>query len=201
MDGRNATSGFISLGTQNAVGGTKCRAVVSTNAGSTILDVTTTGVIVDNTSHHVLFTMDASGNYVIYVDGISDLTGSLVSDTDPLDTWTGIGSLERTTNTQFFTGNIAEVANWSRQLSAVEAAQLVGGLPASQLVPDHYWPLRGVASPESDVGTVGGADGTLTGTTSIVGPPEVDYTTFYPSLASRRPVPMIKGPDKESCSA
>jgi hypothetical protein len=193
-EGNTGNLATISLGTDLTTGAHLRYFLRSTS--TTITDQSTTAPILDGVWHHAAITRDASRTMIAYIDGVQDFThpdGTMGTGLTAL----GMGVLRRSSNSNFFAGNLAEIANWSRVLSTTEISQLAGGLIASLLVPDHYWPLLGVASPEPDIGTASLVNGTLTGTTSVVGPPEVNYTTFYPSLASRRPVPMIKGPDKD----
>jgi hypothetical protein len=157
-----------------------------------------TSIVADNTWHHVVYAQDGAGAWQVYVDGPADATalGTYATQVMTPDNAT-VGALKRTGVGSFWTGTASEVATWTRQLSAAEAAALAGGMYASRLAPTHYWPLLGIASPETDIGTGSTVNGVLTGTTSAAGPNQVSYATFFPSLASRRPVPMIKGPDKD----
>ncbi len=194
-EGNSGNLACISLGS-NVAGGATLRWFVRSTS-TTVTDVSSVATVLDGTWHHVAFTRDASRNTLGYIDGVSDVNlnrsdGTMTTGLPQL----GMGVLRRTSNTNFYNGTLAEVANWSRVLAATEVAALAGGLPAYRLVPDHYWPLLGTASPEPDTGTAGAVNGTLTGTTSAVGPAQVDYATFIASLR-RRPVPMIKGPDKD----
>ncbi len=142
----------VYLMASGASGASKARIFIKGSTGTTLLDFDTTAVAFDSTWHHLCFTQDASRNYVLYVDGVSDHSGTWTSGTvTPTDAV--IGALKRTTTANFYTGSAAEVATWSRQLSAGEAALLASGEPASMLSPNHYWPLWGVDSPEPDIGT------------------------------------------------
>lgn len=101
--------------------------------------------------HHVLVTQTTGRVATIYVDGVQDAQGTAGTSTFST-TNTAIGALFRSTAAFFYGGDIAEVANWPRTLSAEEAVALASGLPASYLGPSHYWPLWGADSPEPDIG-------------------------------------------------
>jgi hypothetical protein len=173
------------------------RLLIKINNSGSDVDATGTAAAFEAHWHHILFTQDTSNNCIVYVDGQVDISTSYSSAQTYSANDLVIGALRRASISNWFAGSIAEVANWSRTLSAAEALQLALGVPASQLVPDHYWPLAGVASPEPDIGTATTVNGTLNGTTSAAGPPIVGLSSFIPSLG-RRPVPMIKGPDKDT---
>lgn len=164
MDGRNLSTGFCRFGTENAVGGTKCRAVISGGSGTTRLDSTSTAVIADSAWHHVLFTLTSAGNWVLYIDGSSDSSGGPLTADAFSTTWMALGCLARNTNAQFFTGSIAHAANWSVALTAGQAKLLASGASPLHLAPAHYWPLWGLDSPEPDLGVSTHATGTLTST-------------------------------------
>lgn len=166
-DSRNSDRGFIFFSSQNVVGGTKCRLVSSHSVtGASNIDITSTAVILDSTWHHVLVTLDASGNWKLYIDGALDSSGGPVTSDTVTESWEAHGCLARNTNAAFFAGKLAHAANWTRTLSAADAASLAAGLPPSHLGPAHYWPLWGTDSPEPDLGVVTHATGTLTGTSA-----------------------------------
>ncbi len=166
IDGRNNATGFVRLGSQNAVGGTKCRAVLSSTGGTSLIDATSTAVILNNTPHHALLTLDTAGNWKLYIDGALDTSGGPIASDTVTESWEALGCLARNTNAQFFTGKISDAANWTRTLSAADASSLAAGLPASHQGPAHYWPLFGTDSPEPDIGIGAHAGGTLTGTSA-----------------------------------
>jgi hypothetical protein len=169
VDAHNSNKGFCFLGT-DTTGGTKCRVSISdSSTGSTLLDSTSTAVILDSSWHHVCFTLDASGNWVLYIDGASDHSGGPLTSDTVSESWAAFGLLARDTNSAFFAGTLAQAANWTRVLAASEVAELANGLLPSHLGPAHYWPLWGVDSPEPDIGTGTHATGTLTGTGAAAG--------------------------------
>jgi hypothetical protein len=156
-----------------------------------------TATIFNSLWHHVVVTQDISSNWIVYVDGALDISGTRSS------TELGTTTLNQATIGAFrgggstavaFSGSIAHVANWSRQLSAAEAATLAKGWLPSVFGPDHYWPLGGRDSPEPDNGAAVAVNGVLSLTTRADGPVMTDTPTFLSSWG-RRPVPMIAGPD------
>lgn len=188
-------SKFLFLGTSATGSLNTIRLLISDDLGGTNLSVTGTHVALDSQWHQVCWTFDASGNYVLYVDGSVDLSGSVASASVTTNT-ANFGKLLRTSSANFLTGSLAHWARWSRALTPAEALQLALGVPPSYLAPDHYWTLAGTDSPELDTGSASAVNGTLTGTTSLAGPPTVGLATFISSLG-RRPVPMIQGPDSD----
>ncbi len=166
-DAKLATNTFIAFGTANVVSGAACRVIISNAGGTTLLDTTSTAVIANSAWHHVCFTLDASGNWKLYIDGALDSSGGpLTSATSLVPTWAAFGALVRNTNTAFFSGRIAHVSNFTVTLSADHAVGLAAGLPATHLGPSHYWPLWGADSPEPEITSGSRRNGTLTGTTA-----------------------------------
>lgn len=131
---------------------------------SNLLDLVGTKIAFDGTPHHITATQDTAHHWTLYVDGQLDATATATSTSISTISNLAIGALFRSSAVLFFPGTIWDVANWSRQLSAGEAASLGAGLPASFLAPDHYWPLWGLDSPEPDIGMGSHVTGTLTGT-------------------------------------
>jgi len=162
----NSANGFIEIFTQIS---TQKIAVRLRNTSATVLTLVSTANFWTNTPHHVVYTQDASGNAAMYIDGAPDATGTFGTGGPPTLNRVTVGALVRNTTGSFFPGTVWEVAKWSRQLSAGEAASLGAGLPASFFAPDHYWPLWGLDSPEPDIGMGSHVTGTLTGTTAANG--------------------------------
>ena len=135
------------------LGSSKKAAIISRNAAGVGLIATTntTADVLDSTWHHLGYTQDASGNWQLYVDGATDISGSFSPTTTSPNLFT-MGCLRWNGTLDFFNGSMAHVAKWSRQLSAKEMASLATGMLPSHLAPDHYWPLWGVDSPEPDLG-------------------------------------------------
>ncbi len=131
--------------------------IAARSASSGSSDVMAIGTIVaaDGTWHHVCVTQNASSLCKLYVDGVADSSGSRTalsnSNSQTFNT-ARIGVLTRNTNANFYSGTIAEVATWTRELTASEVKLLAAGHLASELGPAHYWPLWGADSPEPDIG-------------------------------------------------
>ncbi len=117
---------------------------------------TSTAVYFDNTWHHCVVTQPSgSSTLSIYIDGVLDHTfarTSLSNNTTQTFNTLSFGYLHRNTSAQFFAGALADVAAWTRTITAQEVALLGSGAEASLLAPNHYWPLWGVDSPEPDIG-------------------------------------------------
>ncbi len=131
--------------------------VTARSATSGGADTTTsTATFFDNTWHHVVVTQPSgSSTLSIYIDGVLDHTfarTALSNNTTQTFNTLSFGYLHRNTSAQFFAGALAEVASWTRTLTAVEVALLGAGASAAELGPVHYWPLWGADSPEPDIG-------------------------------------------------
>lgn len=145
-----SANGQLAIYSASSVGAA-IRVVMVDNAGTTRMDSTGTKTALDGTWHHVLITLNSSRALARYIDGVADTSSSYTTGTFSLPR-AAIGCLRRNTNGFFFPGTIGAVAGWRRTLAAKEAVALASGLPASRLVPAHYWPLWGVDSPEPDIG-------------------------------------------------
>ena len=81
----------------------------------------------DGAWHYVAFIIDASGNMTLYVDGVSQATGT-ASGTMSTGKSFSIGVNRPTANTSDqWVGTIDEVGVWSRALSSTEVSQLYNG--------------------------------------------------------------------------
>jgi hypothetical protein len=165
-------------------------------SAGTVHTVTGAAVVNDGFWHHAVGTYDGT-TMRLYVDGVADGTLTTGVTTTLASKSARIGAQIAGVTQQFFTGSIAEAFIRYSVITTTEIAQLVGGITADRLAVDHYWPLLGISSPEPDIGVGTATNGTLTGTTSVAGPPEVNRSLFIPSLG-RRPVPMTRGPDKDT---
>lgn len=184
MEGRNNATGSARIGTENVSGGTKARLLISSDAGVSVLDATSAGVICNSNWHHVLFGWDASGNWKFYLDGALDASGSLASHTIT-PTWAALGCNARNSNAQFFAGTIAHAANWTRLLSLTEVKSLASGLSPVLFAPVHYWPVYGIDSPEPDIGQGTHVAHTLTGPPTIATDNGVGLSPFAVALMGR----------------
>lgn len=142
----------------------KLKAQVANSSGTSIVHIVGTITAFDSTWHHICCTQDANRHLALFVDGVADSAGTISAGTVSAPVRVGIGFLRRSTSSAFFSGTIAHVATWTRQLAAGEIVTLAAGLPASHLAPAHYWPLWGSDSPEPDIGTGTKVPGVLTGT-------------------------------------
>ncbi len=147
----------------------KARIAITNTAGTLLLAVESTATAFDSTWHHLCYTQDASRNYVLYIDGVSDKSGTYTSGTVGTMGRAGIGAFIRATTGLLFAGTICHVATWSRQLGANEALGLANGTFPLAYGPDHYWPLFGADSPEPDLGIATHTTGVLTGTAFAAG--------------------------------
>lgn len=137
---------------------------INNTSGTNVLTQDSNTSVFDSTWHHCGFTMDASGNWVMYIGGASDKSGAAVNGACTPNR-AAIGELVRSGTGNFFSGSIAHLATWTRTLTAGEMASLAAGLPPTHIGALHYWPLWGKDSPEPDLGTGTHTTGTVTGTT------------------------------------
>ncbi len=82
----------------------------------------------DNTWHHVVYVQQATGERVFYIDGVLDtfdppIAARSEAGWEVMNT-TAIGATLRQTAGAFLTGDIDDVALWSRALSAAEVTQI-----------------------------------------------------------------------------
>lgn len=144
---------------------------------------------------HVLWTVSASANPILYINGaLANNTGN-TSGITPSSLTAYIGTDFGAAVVAFgWTGLIAETSLWGTILSAGEIAALGAGAktrsvrPASQV---GYWPLYGLASPEPDL-SGNKNNGTLTGTAYTNHPP-IDLSTWTrPSIGTTVTAASVK---------
>lgn len=147
-----STRSFLFFGTSSVSPNNTIRVLLVDSGNINQINSTAgTAVVLDSTWHHVALTVDSSGNWTSYADGVVDKSGTTTSATVNTTT-AGLGALIRSTTIDFLSGSLQGWARWSRALSAGEIKSLAAGLPASHLGPTNYWPLWGKDSPEPDIG-------------------------------------------------
>lgn len=162
--GESGSSPFVGMGISGVSG--KINGYHSTS-GSLNTMVGASSHPTDGTYWTAAMVNDVAGSHVLYVNGISEATGSQSGGTQ----------VNRTSNTDLMAGasknfgerasaDIAEIALWSDTLTADEVAALNAGFPPYLIRPSalvYYAPLYGNASPEQDL--IGRKELVLTGTT------------------------------------
>lgn len=143
--GRDSANNPIFLVCTGATAGTASKIRIGSrgDAGSSLaLDVSSVAVVFDSTWHHFAFTADESLNYVLYVDGVRDSSGSWTQGGTTQDTAT-IGALNRSlSRSLFFNGRISRLATWREVLSAGDILSLFLGDQPHLKRAAHYWPLN-----------------------------------------------------------
>ena len=143
-------------------------------------------VVNNNVWRHVLLTYDSGANQTKgYLDGLLKATvaaGAMPSSANGME----IG--RRLADSEYFAGDLAELAFWDRILTAPELANMAAGqlafaYPTGLL---GYWPLLGDDSPEPDA-SAGGNDATVNGATKSA--------THPPMFVAE--VPFVPGADYE----
>lgn len=144
-------------------------ALFAIDNGGVVTAAGTTDLSASGQWHHIAAVYDGS-NIMIYVDGTQEdstaTTGNLSSTTAPVVLGAGGSGSENP-----FDGDLGHGAAWDVGLSASEVASLAAGVSPLRMRRDNlsfYAPVNG-QSPELDV--VGGASGTVTGTTVVEEPP------------------------------
>ncbi len=131
--------------------------------------------------NHVGVAINSGGSYSSYLNGALDSSGTGLSSSGA-----NSGSITRFgddgSGSNLLGGRIADVAIWNGILSAAEFAALSNGARPYTIRPSllvGYWPLDGLQSPEPDLS--GNAfNGTLAGTASAFGPPNMMFTPRWP---------------------
>jgi hypothetical protein len=159
-DGNDASNGF---GIQSADGAAHVRGVVGTAGNVTSTQAASTTAF----AHYAL--VNAAGAQTLYYNGASIGTASLT----PVAPSGGNLSIGVGTTTNFFNGQVADVAVWNTNLSLATIQQLAAGyrpVNANSANLQGWWPLGGYQSPEADIsGSVN--NGVLTGTAQASMPP------------------------------
>lgn len=149
-----------------------------------IADVFSTSTITDQLWHHIAFTIDASGNIRIYIDGVLDLTSTISAPS----TTTQILRIAQSTDdngvpTTFKEQTSAESAIWSSQLSGGQVLAVFNGkigVPATinPSTLELYLPFEGLESPEPDL-SGNKRTGTVTGAIRANGPPIAPHSARF----------------------
>jgi len=103
---------------------TKNRIFMRSTGGTVLADVPSTSNVYDSTWHHIAYTYDisaSSNRFRVYVDGVANYTNSFnLNQGVSSFNCVSIGARVRTSVGLPFTGEVDDVALWSRALSQVE---------------------------------------------------------------------------------
>ena len=145
---------------------------IRTNDAGSGRNVVSSGTMSAGTWQHACGVVTSAASRTCYIDGGNAVTGT--DSFTPALTRMALGASIRSSATQhFLAGRIADAFFYNAALTADEVAALAAG--ASPLLVRSgsllgYWPLWGIASPETDY--VGNTNMTLTGSPSAAdGPP------------------------------
>jgi hypothetical protein len=124
----NNNTPVFSLGTHSTGANGTLRVFIRDDSGTVLVDRNSTRTVFDGTLHHVVWS-EANGEARLYIDGTLDET-SFSYARGPLSLGTtAIGALLRSDGaTNFFSGQLDEIAVWSRVISFTEAGQLRTGV-------------------------------------------------------------------------
>ncbi len=115
--------------------------------------------VTDGAWHHVLGTVDGSGNQKLYIDGILDASASGVT---PLNTSGDVFTIGGRSSFQY-TGKFDDAAVWATDQSSNAAGIASGATNVGTLSPLDLWRLEeGTGTTAADTGS-GGHNGTLSG--------------------------------------
>lgn len=127
--------------------------------------------IPNDTWTHVALVRDVTANTVtLFLNG-TQIGGAAPYTNDPTSTATTVPYrlCTRSNQTNFFNGQIAEVALYDRALTEAEIDDIIANGQSQEPDYIHYSKLCGNESPEPDLAT-GNNDGTLTGTAKVTHP-------------------------------
>ncbi|MDA1276208.1 MAG: LamG domain-containing protein [Verrucomicrobia bacterium] len=117
---------LFNLGTSNSGGSGQVDYYLRQTGWATVDHLKSTAEPLDGTWHHIAFVQEEDGTRVLYVDGVADETE--IPAKEP-GTWnvgtTTIGGILRANPTHWVTGDIDDVALWSRALSQAEVVSIV----------------------------------------------------------------------------
>jgi hypothetical protein len=155
-----------------------------TTAASTYVTTTAANTFDTGVWHALAFTTNFSSTAQFYLDGVA------------ITTTVGTGAPEPTTSTQtlgaagniteFTDGQLADMAIWASQLSALEVAALAKGMRPGQVHRPSsgglagWWPLDGLQSPEPDLSGRLETATLVNGPTAAFGPPIAPFTRRWP---------------------
>jgi len=159
-EGNNSQSNsVVTLDINATVGHT--RLFVRNNSGSAQVIVDSDVTINNGAWHLACGVKNSDGNYALYVDNNATTSSTSLGSTPTLNV-RAIGTLKRTTNGNYFTGNIDDVRVYDRALSASELTDLYNG---SEI--DNAAPTQASAITSTVVAGVSTLNANGTATTSI----------------------------------
>ena len=143
-EGANSAGQLLEIGSDTTTA-SKIRVNIRNNSAVNLVSFTSTTSVFDGNPHHVVWT-DNNGSWVLYIDGNQESSGTYTPGSTTL-TWAAIGALRRNTTSNYFSGNIDEVAVYTSALSssAVTAHHSAGlaSPPSNTVAPA----VTGTASP------------------------------------------------------
>jgi hypothetical protein len=120
---------------------------------------------------HACGTITSGGSAVLYINGVSDGTGTS-SFGNPSTATAGIGY--DPVNNRFWTGYIADVAVWNTALSSGQVTQLFNGtrpINVNSANLQGWWPCDGFSNTTETDRSANANNGTVTGALPILGSP------------------------------
>jgi hypothetical protein len=166
------STGFVQIlmrNTRNISWYVAANATISIDPGPTTLSI--------GQWYHLAFTYDSTNGLLTYINGASDGTVAANGNVHVIGSVGVAIGWDNINASRNVPGSIADAAEWNIALSSSDIAKLVAGVrpPSVQFGSCvGYWPLDGYASPEPDL-SGNGNNGTLTGTSRVLGPPPVIY--------------------------
>jgi hypothetical protein len=159
-----STQDCFTIDLRGDLGGTPIRC--STNQNLVAFgSVNSTGPYSLNTWQHACAVFSSTSSRTIYLNG-----GNSASDATTVTpgglTSTDVGCSNFSPQARFTTGMVAHAAVWSVALTPAQVTSLASGWMPAKIAPTSlvaYWPLYGLASPETDLSGAGNSL-TLTGT-------------------------------------
>ena len=174
---------------------------IRTNAGGTARNANSAGTMSAGSWQHACGVVSASDSRICYIDGANPGTGT--NTFTPALSSMALGATIRSSATQhYLAGRIADAFFYNAALTADEVAALAAG--ASPLMVRSgsllgYWPLWGIASPETDY--MGTTSMTLTGSPSAADGPPLSANFAAAASMPQAVDPITEGPYSVAASA
>lgn len=151
-------SGFFVFGTVVLNGGANANKMCYYNGSAYV--ALTPAIIRDGNWHNIVITYNSSAtNLITYTDGVETYNATYNAGTNNV-----IDRISEDTFTNYWKGNLDELAVWTSELSASDVTSIYNsGVPndISSLSPVSWWRFEGSGTTATDSGS-GGNDGTLT---------------------------------------
>ena len=173
--------------------GTSAKPCTRARGGGGASEAYGTTTIAPGTWYLAGHTWISSTSRTLWLNGVNEVTDTNSRTITGINSGTD-GAAGDSSPSDYYDGDLAEVAIWDGQLTSDDWLSLNAGMAMDEIKPDkilHYWEILGSTSPEID--TIGGAGATVTGTTAVVHP-----LVFGAAPAVAAPTPAATEADKSA---